>query len=383
MATKDYYETLGVDKNASADDIKSAYRRLAKKYHPDLYAQKSEAERKDAENKFKDVQHAYDVLSDPQKKAAYDQYGSEDGPQGFGGGSGFSGFSSGGFSDFGDIFSDIFSGFGGGRTSTRRTNADRDGDDLEVTLSLTFREAFFGVEKEITFKRVEKCRTCGGSGAKNGTSVKTCPKCGGRGTIVVQQRTMFGTMQSQTVCDVCHGSGKVVETPCPDCNGQGVVRGTKTLKIKVPAGVGNNQMMTLQGEGSAGRGRGANGNLIIIFKVAPHALFKREGQNLFLEYPITVAQAVLGDKIDVPTMSGDVTLAVPAGTQDGTTFRIKGRGVKSLRGSGVGDLFVKVSVDVPKNLSSKQRKQMEELAEVLSDAKYDKIEKFKKAAKEI
>lgn len=384
MATKDYYGTLGVEKSAGADEIKSAYRRLAKKYHPDMYSQKPEAERKSAEAKFKEIQHAYDVLSDPQKKAAFDRYGDEQGPQmGGGGGNPFSGFSSGGFSSSGgfggfeDIFSDLFSGFGGSRPQQRNT-ADRNGDDLEMVLNLSFKEACFGVEKEVTFKRVEKCKSCNGTGAKNGTAYSVCPKCGGTGRINVTQRTMLGVMQTQQVCDMCHGTGKKIDTPCPDCGGNGSVKATRTLKIKVPAGIENGQMITMRGEGGAGRGQGANGNLIVVVQVASHPVFKREGANLFVDYPVTFMQAVLGGKIEVPTLLGTSVVDLPAGVQSGTVIRVKGKGVKYLRKDAYGDLYIKILVEIPKNLTSKQRKKLEAMVEAMEGVKFDQVEKFKK-----
>ncbi|NLO64869.1 MAG: molecular chaperone DnaJ [Clostridiales bacterium] len=373
-----YYEILGVSKDASADEIKSAYRKLAKKYHPDLYTNATESQKAEAEKKFKEVQYAYDVLSDPQKRAAYDQYGSEDGPMG---GGGFSqGF--GGFRDFGgfDIFSDIFSAFtGGGRASS----GPRAGDDIEVPLTLTFKEACYGVEKEVSYSRVERCDSCKGTGAKDGTRYKTCTKCGGRGRITVSQRTMLGMMQTERVCDMCGGSGKIILESCPDCKGKGKVRRQRSVKIKIPAGVDNGQMLTMRNEGNAGGPGAPNGNLIVIFNVLPHPLFKRDGVNLHMELPITVSQAILGAEIEIPTLSAPVKIEIPEGTQDGTIIRVKGKGVKHLRSDSYGDLFVKVIVDVPRNLSGKQKKQLKELETVLAGGKYDKLDKYNKIIKEL
>lgn len=383
MAEKDYYGILGVAKTASADEIKSAYRRLAKKYHPDVFATAAEEEKKKAEAKFKEIQHAYDVLSDPQKKAAFDQYGDENGPQmgsGFGGASGFNPFGGAGGGGFEDIFSNIFTSFGGAG-GARYNRRDLDGDDIEVAVSLTFQEACFGVEKEITYQRIEKCSTCKGSGAKPGTGAETCPKCHGKGTINVTTRTMFGVMQSQQVCDQCGGSGKIIKEPCPDCKGKGVVKKQRTVKVKIPAGVDNGQMLTMRGEGNASRGSGSNGNLIVVFRVKPHALFVRENYNLKLDLPITFLQAALGAKVEIPTLTNPVYIDVPEGTQDGTVLRVKGKGVKNLRKEAYGDLYVTVHIDVPKNLSAKQKAKLKEVSETLGSARYDKIEKYNKTLK--
>lgn len=385
MANKDYYGILGVSKEASADEIKSAYRRMAKKYHPDIFATADESKKKEVEHKFKEIQHAYAVLSDPQKKAAYDQFGSEDGPMmgsgGFGGGGGFNPFGGdgGGFAD--DIISNIFSAFTGGGGG-RSVRYERDGDDIEVVLNLSFEEAFFGVEKEITFNRVEKCKTCGGTGAKNSSSIKTCPKCGGTGTIRVNQRTPFGIMQSTRTCDNCRGKGKIIEEKCDDCKGRGRVKKQRTIKVRIPAGIDNGQMLTMRGEGGAAEGRnGNNGNLIIIFKVNPHPIFRRDGINLNMELPITFLQAVLGAKVDIPTMNGKLPIDIPEGTQNGTIIRIKGKGVKHLKRDIYGDLFVKVIIDVPKNLSMSQRNKLKEAEKAFEKANFEKVQKFKKNTK--
>ncbi|MGN1042896.1 MAG: molecular chaperone DnaJ [Christensenellales bacterium] len=377
MANKDYYQILGITKQASADEIKSAYRQMAKKYHPDVYATAEESKKKEAEEKFKEIQHAYDVLSDPQKKAAYDQFGSEDGPT-MGGGSGFGGFS--GFG--GDIFSDIFSAFTGGSARSARSQ-DRDGDDVEYTLRLTFREAVFGAkDKDIIFTRIEKCATCGGTGAKDASSIKVCSKCGGSGVINVQQRTPFGVMQSQRICDECGGNGKIITDKCKDCSGKGRVRKQCTKKVSIPAGVDNGQMLTVRGEGCAPVGRGSNGNLILIFKIDEHPLFKRDGVNVSLEVPVTVTQAILGDTIKIPTLDGKTTdLEISAGTQSGTVKRIKGKGIKYLRKDAYGDMFVKIIVDIPKDLSLRQKSALKDLNETLSKAKYEQVEKYNKLIK--
>lgn len=377
MEQKDYYGILGVDKNASADEIKSAYRRMAKKYHPDVYATASDKEKAEAENKFKEVQHAYDVLSDPQKKAAYDQYGSEDGPMG---GGGFNPFGD-GFGDgagFGDIFSDIFSAFSGGG-GRRSASAARGGDDIEVEVNLTFKEACFGVKKDIQYSRVEKCPTCKGTGAKDGTSVKTCTKCGGRGRVVVQQRTMLGVMQTERVCDMCGGTGKIIMEPCPDCKGKGRVRKQRTISVNIPAGVDNGQMLNMPNEGNAGYNGGPNGNLILVFRVKPHSLFVRKGNDLFFELPITLTQAVFGDTVEIPTLDKPVSIEIPAGTKNNTNIKIKGKGVKDLRRNVYGDIIAVIKVDVPKNIGLKQRRECRAAFEqVDKNATYDEVEKYKK-----
>jgi molecular chaperone DnaJ len=381
MANKDYYSLLEVDKQADADTIKSAYRRLAKKYHPDLYATAEESKKKVAEEKFKEIKHAYEVLSDPQKKAAYDQYGNEEGPMGAGaGGFDFSNFGGGGFSD---IFSDIFSSFSGG--STRRSTSARNGDDIEVALNLTFKEACFGVkDKEVTFTRVEKCATCSGTGAKDAKSIKTCSKCGGRGRIIVNQRTPFGTMQTERVCDECGGQGKVILDKCIDCKGKGLLRKQRTIKVNIPAGVDNGQMLTMRAEGSAApSAQGERGNLILVFRVSPHPIFAREGINLSFELPINIFQATLGAKIDIPTLDKPVTVEIPEGTQSGTVLRVKGRGVKSLRKESYGDLFVKIIVEVPKLSGIREKSEFKEFASKLDKLKYEKIDKFNKSLRNL
>ena len=348
---KDYYEILGVQKGASEDEIKTAYRNLAKKYHPDRYASKSDAEKKDAEAHFKEINNAYSVLSDPQKKANYDQYGSEDGPTmgagGFGGGFG------GGFDD---IISNIFSSFtGGGRSYRSTANTAVDGDDLSYKISLTFKEAAFGTTREVTINRTEECADCKGHGSKNGTAHKTCTKCGGRGVVNVTQNTPFGRMSSTQTCDVCKGRGKIITETCPTCGGRGYKKVKRTISIPVPAGVANGQMMTFANEGECGRNGGRRGNLIIVIEVKSHELFKRQGFDLYLEMPITFMQAALGAKIDVPTLTEPVQYQIPEGTNTGTVFRIKGKGIKHLRKDAYGDLYLTVVVETPKNLTARQK----------------------------
>lgn len=381
MANKDYYGILGVDKSASADDIKSAYRRLAKKYHPDVYATKSDAEKKEAEEKFKDISHAYEVLSDADKKAAYDQYGDENGPQFTGGSGGFGGFGGGSYSGFEDIFSNIF---GGGFSSSTRggsSSNDRDGDDIEIQVNLTFDEAVFGCEKEITFSRIEKCSHCKGTGAKDNAGYKTCPKCGGSGAININQRTIFGVMQSRQVCPDCGGSGKIVTDPCPDCGGKGRVKKRTTLKVKFPAGMDSGKTLTKPHEGHAGKGRGANGNLFLICNVAPSPMFERKGYDVYLDLPVSIFDAVLGKKLSIPSLKGMIEFNLPEGTPNGKVFRFAGKGVKVINKEQYGDMYVTITVDIPKSLTSKQKKAFEELASSMNGVRQDRIEKYNKILK--
>lgn len=363
MADKNYYEILGVDKKASADELKAAYRKLAKKYHPDLYTNASDAEKKNAEAKFKEINHAYDVLSDPDKRAAYDTYGSENGPMGggasgggFGGFGGFGGQGGQGFGfDMDDIFSSIFSGFGGGRTQSSRTNAPQRGSDIRVALTIDFEEAAFGVQKKINVKRVESCPDCNGTGAKNGTAYKTCSNCHGTGHVTQTQRTPFGQFTSSGVCPVCKGRGKVITDTCRTCGGQGRVERTREITVNIPAGIDNGQTITYAGEGNGGRNGGERGSLVVEILVRPHRLFKRNGSDLQLELPLTIAEAALGCSVFVPTLKNPQELKIPEGTQSGTIFKLKNCGVKKLRGADNGDLYVKVVVEVPKSLSREQK----------------------------
>ena len=384
MENKNYYDILGVSKTASADEIKSAYRSLAKKYHPDVYATADEKTKKDAEAKFKDITHAYEVLSDPQKKATYDQFGSEDGPT-MGGGNPFSGgnpFGSGGFDDF---FSNIFSGFTGGGTRSERHRTARNGDDVECVVNLSFKEACFGVkDKEIIFARMEKCGGCNGTGSKNPNGIKTCPRCGGSGTIITQQRTMLGVIQTQGVCDQCRGTGKIITDRCTDCYGKGIVRKQRRTKVTIPAGVDNGNQITVRGEGCAAPvGGGENGNLFLYIKVASHPIFIREGFNVSYELPITIIQATLGAKITVPVLDGTTVIDIPEGAQNGTVIRVKGKGIKYLKKDGYGDLYIHLIVDVPKSLNTKQKAALKTAEELLQKARYEQIDKFNKKLRDI
>ncbi len=351
---KDLYEILGVAKDASQDEIKKAYRRLSKKYHPDLN------DAPDAEEKFKEVASAYETLSDETKRSSYDQYGhASTDPNfnagGFGGGGGFGG------SGFEDIFSDLF-GFGGQR-ARRDPNAPRKGEDLQYVMDLTFEEAIFGKSTTIRYNRKEVCSTCGGSGAKPGTSPETCSRCGGAGQINVEQNTPFGRMMTQTTCPTCQGSGQIIKEKCGTCHGDGFETKRHSVKIEVPAGVEDGNQIRLQGQGDAGENGGPYGDIYIIFRVKPSKIYQRRGPQVYYELPINIVQATLGDEIEVPTPHGKVKLKVPAGTQPGATFRLRGKGAPSLRSDAMGDLNVTIKVEVPKNISEEQAKHLRIFAE--------------------
>ncbi len=351
MAEKrDYYEVLGVSKSASADEIKKAFRKQAKKYHPDL-----NPDNKEAEAKFKEVNEAYEVLSDSEKKQRYDQFGHAGVDPSFGGGSGFGGFGGfdGGF-DFGDIFEGFFGGGFGGRGGARR-NAPKRGADLEAQVTVTFEEAAFGCEKEIHLYRTEFCPDCDGSGAKEGSEVVTCSACGGSGQVRSTQRTILGNMSTVTTCTTCGGKGKIVKEPCGKCAGKGKVRKSRTIKVKIPAGIDNGQSISLGGQGNVGDKGAPSGNLFVSVAVEPHELFQRSNFDILCEVPITFVQAALGAELEVPTLDGKVKYTIPEGTQTGTVFRLKGKGITMLRRNGRGDQYVKVTVEVPTHLSSKQK----------------------------
>lgn len=352
MAEKrDYYEVLGVAKTASEDEIKSAYRKLAKKYHPDLNPGNAEAEAK-----FKEVNEAYGVLSDADKRAKYDQYGTADPQAGFGGGGfsgGFGGFGGGGFSGgFEDIFENIFGGFTGSR---RSNNAPEQGRDLRVDMELTFEEAAFGAKKEINLTREESCDECGGSGAAKGTTAEVCQACHGSGQVRTTQNTVFGSFSSTQQCTACHGTGRIIRTPCKKCGGKGRIRRARRISINVPAGIDNGQAITLRGEGEQGKRGGAAGDLYVYFSVKPHKLFKRRGNDIYLEVAVSFANAALGAEITVPTLEDSIKYKIPEGTQPGTVFRIRGKGIKRLGGNDRGDMYITVGVEIPRRLSSKQK----------------------------
>ncbi|WP_274655297.1 molecular chaperone DnaJ [Paenibacillus humicola] len=347
MADKrDYYEVLGVGKDASGEDIKKAYRKLARQYHPDVNKEP------DAENKFKEVKEAYDTLSDDGKRETYDRYGHVDPNQGFGGGGGAD-FSGG----FGDIF-DMFFG-GGGR---RDPNAPQRGNDLQYTMTIEFKEAVFGKETEITIPRTETCDTCRGSGAKPGTKPETCSVCRGTGQQEVVQNTPFGRMVNRRSCSNCGGSGHIIRDKCGTCHGSGKVKRQRKLNVRIPAGVDDGAQIRLSGEGEGGMRGGPSGDLYIVIRVKPHDFFEREGDDIYCEVPLTFAQAALGDEIEIPTLSEKVKLKIPAGTQTGTFFRLKGKGVPRLRGYGQGDQHVKVTLVTPTGLSEEQKDLLRQFA---------------------
>lgn len=358
MAKRDYYEILGISRNASEDDLKSAFRKLARQYHPDV------SQDPDAEEKFKEINEAYAVLSDGEKRAAYDRYG-------------HAGVNTQGMPDFTNIdLSDIlegifgFGGFGGMGGGRRSRNAPRRGADLSSRISLTFEEAAFGVEKEIEITRDEKCETCNGSGAKPGTSPRSCPQCNGQGEVRQVHQTLLGSMVQVATCPRCNGRGEVIDTPCPTCNGRGLERKTITKVVSIPAGVSPGVQIRLAGEGQPGTQGGPHGNFYLEVDVRKHDYFRRRGDDVLLDLDINVAQAVLGDEIQVPTLNGDADLRVPPGTQPGKVFRLRSQGIPHLRGSGTGDQLVTVSVQIPNRLTAEQRELFEKLAETMdSDIK--------------
>ena len=376
MAEKqDYYETLGISKGASADEIKKAYRQMAKKYHPDMNPGNAEAEQK-----FKEVNEAYAVLSDADKKAQYDQYGHAafDQTSGFGGG-GFGGF--GGF-DMGDIFSSFFGGGFGSSRSQSRANMAVDGDDIGIRVILSFEEAVFGCKKEVSYARVQKCGDCSGSGAKKGTTPDKCTKCGGSGTVRVQQRTAFGVMQSTAACPDCHGTGKIIKEPCDNCRGKGYVKITKKLEINIPAGIDDGQRIAHRGMGNEGRNGGMAGDLIVQVSVRPHPIFERDGNDLYCEVPITFAEAALGAAIKIPTLEGEVEYNIPEGTQTGTVFTLKQKGVNNVNSRAKGNLYAKVVVETPKGLNEEQKKLLRQFGDACGEKNFSKktsfFSKFKK-----
>lgn len=365
---RDYYEVLGVTKTASEDEIKKAYKKMARKYHPDLNRDNP----KEAEEKFKEVNEAYSVLSDPQKKAQYDQFGHAafDGSAGAGGFGG--GFSGGGFSsaDMGDIFGgfgDIFGDFFGGRSSSSHRNAPVQGSDLRYDLEISFEEAAFGLEKELTVPRTEQCSKCHGTGAAPGTSPTTCPDCHGSGTVQKSINTPLGRMMTSSTCSKCHGTGKIIKTPCPNCHGSGKETVTRKIRVKIPKGVDHGSRIRVAGAGEAGERGGANGDLYVYVFIKPHKLFKRDGANVLCEVPISFVQASLGDTIEVPTLYGKVEMKIPAGLQSGTIMRLEGKGIPILRRENQkGDQLVRVKVLTPQRLSQEQKDLLRKFA-ALSD----------------
>ncbi|MEG1310984.1 MAG: molecular chaperone DnaJ [Romboutsia sp.] len=370
MSTKrDYYEILGVDKNVDAQALKKAYRKLAMQYHPDR-----NPDNKEAEEKFKEISEAYEVLSDDTKRQTYDQFGHAgmNGQGGFGGQGGFSGQGFGGFEDiFGDMFGDIF----GGGQRTRRRGPER-GADIRHSVDISFEEAAFGKKMSIKINRSEECSECHGSGSKSGTSKKTCPTCNGAGEVRTVQRTPFGNIASSRTCSICNGEGEVVESPCNKCNGQGSTRKVKTIEVDIPGGIDDGQMIKLSGQGEIGSKGGPRGDLYIVVNVNSHPLFTREGNDIYFDMPITFVQAALGDEIEVPTLDGKVKYTVPEGTQTGTVFRLREKGIPRLRGNSRGDQYIKVVVDTPRKLNEKQKDILREFAKECGEDVHEKKSTF-------
>ena len=386
MAEKrDYYEVLGIGKNATDAEIKSAYRKLAKKYHPDLNPGD-----KTAEEKFKEVNEANDVLSDPEKRKRYDQFGFAGvdpnygaGQGGYGGGFG-GGFGGAGGVDLGDIFGDLFGGgFGGfGGSSRANPNAPRKGHDIQASVILTFEEAAHGCIKKVTLNRQQTCPDCNGSGCEPGSSPETCTQCNGRGYVVTQQRTPFGVMQSQQPCPHCGGRGTIIKNPCKTCRGTGKTSARKTLEVKIPAGIDDDQNIALRGQGDAGTNGGPAGDVIVHVTVKTDNVFERDGYDVYVRVPITYSQAVLGAEIEVPTVDGKVAQKIPEGTQSGTKFRLRGQGIQYLNGRGRGDQYVIVDVEIPKKLNRTQRETLNAFEDSLKDDNYEKRKGFFKNLKD-
>ncbi|MGO5174303.1 molecular chaperone DnaJ [Ruminococcus sp. LCP21S3_E8] len=380
MADKrDYYEVLDIDKNASEQDIKKAFRQQAKKYHPDLHPGD-----KEAEAKFKEVNEAYEVLSDSEKKARYDQFGHAGVDPNFGaGGPGGSPF--GQDIDLGDIFNSVFGGFGGFGGGGRRANpnAPRRGTDVETSVYVSFEEAAKGAKKKIQYKVISTCPECNGTGAAKGTSPKTCTSCNGSGRVTINQRTPFGVVQTQKACDACHGQGKIVEKPCHHCDGKGRIRKTKSVDVTIPAGIADGQILNIGGHGNDGVNGGPAGDLHVFVNVRPHAVFERRGNDVWCEMPITFAQATLGAEVTVPTLDGNVKYTVHEGTQPNDIFKLKGKGIPNLNGRGRGDQYVKVTVEIPKNLNTKQKELIKELQKVTTDKNYQKRKSFMDKIKDL
>lgn len=361
MADKrDYYEVLGINKSASADEIKKAYRKAAKDCHPDLHPND-----KECEARFKEVNEAYEVLSDEGKRAKYDQFGfSAFDPSGFQ--SGADGF--GGFADIlNDLFGGGFGGFGGFGGGQQRRNGPRQGEDVRSNVTIGFEEAAFGCSRELDVQKVEDCSACKGSGCADGTTPETCSRCHGSGVVMQTMRTAFGTMQTQTACPECGGSGKHIAHPCPTCKGKARVRKNRKVKVDIPAGIDNGQTISLRGLGSSGINGGPNGDLLVNITVRPHPKFKRDGNSVYYEMPITITQAALGASVQVPTLDGNVKYTIPEGTQSESIFRLKGKGIPYLRGNGRGDQYITVNVQTPTNLSERQKTLLRELGETFGE----------------
>ena len=377
---RDYYEVLGVSKGASEDEIKRAYKKLARKYHPDMNPGD-----KEAEEKFKEVNEANEVLSDPEKKARYDQFGFAGVDPSYGAGAGGGAYGGAGgfdFGDLGDIFGSFFGGGFGGQ-QRRNPNAPQRGESIRASVSVTFKEAAFGCEKSVTVDRSESCPTCKGNGCAHGTTPEVCPECHGTGTVTQAQRTPFGVMQTQQPCSRCGGKGKLIKNPCKSCHGSGTIAVKKTLEANVPAGIDDDQGFRLSGMGNAGTNGGPAGDVIVAVTVRPSEVFQRDENNIYVVFPITYSQAVLGDTITVPSIDGKVEVNVPEGTQSGTTFRLRGKGVQYVNGRGRGDMYVKCEVEIPKKLSRTQREALKKFEGTLKEDNYEKRKGFFKKLKDM
>ena len=372
---RDYYEVLGVQKGATDAEIKKAYRKMAKENHPDLHPGD-----KDAEARFKEINEAYEVLSDSEKKARYDQFGFAGVDPSYGGGGYGGGFDgSFDFGDLGDIFGSFFGGgFGGGG---RARSGPQRGESLRTRLTITFEEAAFGCEKEVSIDRVEQCETCKGTGAAPGTSPETCPACGGSGQVQQRRQTPMGVFATTGPCPRCGGTGKIIASPCKDCGGSGQVRRRKTLKVTIPAGIDNGQIISLRGQGSAGKNGGPAGDLQIVITVQPHQLFRRDGADVYCNAPITFTQAVLGGEMEIPTIDGKVKYDIPEGTQTGSTFRLKGKGIPNVNGRGRGDQFVTVYIETHRNLNREQKEALKKFSSTLKENNYEERKSFFKKFK--
>ena len=374
---RDYYEVLGISKGAGADEIKKAYRKLAKENHPDLHPGDTAAEAR-----FKEVNEAYEVLSDPDKKARYDQYGHAGVDPSFGAGGYGAGFDGNfDFGDLGDIFGSFFGGGFGGQTRRANPNAPQRGESIRVGVSISFEEAAFGCEKSVSVERLEQCAQCHGSGCAPGTTPEVCPECHGTGTVQVRRQTPMGVFATSAPCTRCGGKGRIIHQPCAACKGAGVERKRRTIQASIPAGIDDGQTISIRGQGHAGKNGGPAGDLLITITVRPHELFRREGTSVLCNAPITFAQAVLGAELEIPTIDGKVKYDLPEGTQSGTTFRLKGKGIPSINGRGRGDQYVTVYIETPRNLNKEQKEALKKFAEACGDDNYAERKKFFKKFK--